>query len=152
MLTQGKLKELLHYQPDTGKFIWLKGVCEGRQAGTHSKGYVIIKLEQQRYAAHRLAFLYMTGKWPTLHVDHIDRTRDNNTWLNLRDVTRCENMQNVNYPGGVSGIRGVCRTKNGKKWQVQMSVKCVKYNFGQYASLEEAEAVAIQERNKLTGQ
>ena len=112
----------------------------------------MIKINQQRYAAHRLAFLYVLGKLPNKDIDHIDRRRDNNAWSNLRDVDKYTNMQNVDYRVGVSGVRGVCRTKNGKRWQVQMSVRGVKYNFGQYTNLYDAEEVAIIKRKQLVGE
>lgn len=45
--------------------------------------------------AHRLAFLYMTGSYPTFEVDHFDRNKSNNAFDNLKDVTHKDNMKNV---------------------------------------------------------
>jgi hypothetical protein len=36
----------------------------------------------------------MTGSWPTNHIDHIDGDPTNNAWINLRDVTRSQNLRN----------------------------------------------------------
>jgi hypothetical protein len=97
-LTQERLKELLHYNPDTGDFTWIVtkgGVLRGSVAGSKDNyGYLIIRVDVQRYKAHRLAFLYMENKFPLDQVDHINRIRDDNRWINLRNATGSENQQN----------------------------------------------------------
>jgi len=60
MLTQGRLKELLSYNPDSGKFVWeinRRGpVKVGLIAGTlNSQGYIQIVVDGRNYKAHRLA-------------------------------------------------------------------------------------------------
>lgn len=69
MLTQSRLKEIIHYNPDTGVFTWLKSrggaVKAGDVAGVlHHSGYIIIKTGGKIYLAHRLAWLYKSGCWP----------------------------------------------------------------------------------------
>lgn len=46
------------------------------------------------YKASRLAWLYMTGEWPKYEMDHINHVKDDNRWVNLRDVTPAENCAN----------------------------------------------------------
>lgn len=46
------------------------------------------------YLAHRLAFLYMTGAFPTNQVDHINRVRNDNRFINLREVLPSDNSKN----------------------------------------------------------
>lgn len=86
MLTQSRLKELLEYDPETGDFHWRvrpvrckqnatwNSAWAGKIAGTISTyGYVMINVQHyQPMRAHRLAFLYMTGKFPQVDVDHIN--------------------------------------------------------------------------------
>ena len=75
MLTQERLKELLHYDPETGVFTWLESAgkkMNGRIAGTHaSKNYISIGVSHKRYLAHRLAWLYVYGKFPDGILDHL---------------------------------------------------------------------------------
>ena len=79
MLTAKRLREVLSYDPDTGVWTWListgRRVRAGDQAGTKRKrhGRWRISIDGCYYASARLAFLYMTGKWPPHLVDHVDR-------------------------------------------------------------------------------
>src|SRR5579863_2482235 len=100
MLTQERLKELLHYDPDTGLFTRLVtvaafGAQKGKIAGNVDKkfGYCLIRIDGRGYLAHRLAFLYMTDSIPE-EVDHRDLNRSNNKWINLRAARHVDNMRN----------------------------------------------------------
>ena len=102
-LDQKQLKQLLRYDPDTGEFTWKVDSVNrsfGDKAGSPDRyGYIRIGILGMVHSAHRLAFLYMTGKWPKHHVDHVNRVRDDNRWANLRDVTRQVNGYNSNAKG-----------------------------------------------------
>lgn len=98
-LTQEYLKSILHYAPETGIFTWIVCLSNrakiGSIAGTiRNNGYSKINIGGQLYYAHRLAWLYMTGKWPKEHVDHKDNVRANNKWKNLREATYSQNNKN----------------------------------------------------------
>ena len=91
MLTQQSLKEILHYDEDTGWFTWLTDRGGTAKAGTRAgslkpDGYRVIRIGEKKHLEHRLAFLYKTGSWPKKLVDHKNRIRDDNRWLNLRDI------------------------------------------------------------------
>ena len=78
MLTAKRLREALSYDPDTGVWTWLvptgRRVRAGSRAGRiDGHGRWRIGLDGRYYTGSRLAFLYMTGKWPPHLVDHIDR-------------------------------------------------------------------------------
>ena len=97
-MDQQTLKEILHYNPDTGKWIWLKPlnkrIIVGSKAGSYdSKGYLQIGIFGNNYRAHRLAFLYMENILPK-EVDHIDRNPSNCIWKNLKKCTHIENLAN----------------------------------------------------------
>ena len=102
-ITQTRLKELLHYDPDTGVFTWLQrttnSVQIGDVAGTQNKsykgykGYIRIAIDGVLYLAHRLAFLYQLG-WIPIEIDHDDQIKHNNRWANLNPSTRTLNRKN----------------------------------------------------------
>src|ERR1035437_1342352 len=98
-LTQERLKELLHYDPATGVFSWLTNMKGGVRCGdvagckTGGQGYIRIRLDDHCYYGHRLAFFYVNDRWPA-QIDHINRDRSCNAWLNLREATFSTNAQN----------------------------------------------------------
>ena len=97
-LTQKELKKLLDYDPDTGVFTWnisIGRVDVGDVAGhINGIGYRVIGLRGKRYLAHRLAWLYVTGEFPSNQIVHVNYIRDDNMFSNLRVVTHSESMKN----------------------------------------------------------
>lgn len=96
-LTAERLRELLHYDPETGLFTrqvttgGRYGAQAGAVAGTkHHGGRTLISVESKRHFADRLAFLYMTGEWPTHEVRHANEQPDDDRWSNLRDEPKPE--------------------------------------------------------------
>jgi hypothetical protein len=109
-LTQEILKEYLRYNPDTGEFTRIKGRKDliGTRAGSVTEqGYRIIYLLGQYQKEHRLAVLYMTGKFPLVWVDHINHKVDDNRWCNIREATKSENQYNTVRTKGNTGIKGI---------------------------------------------
>jgi len=128
MLTQNKLKELLHYNPETGIFTWVSRpsnrIYVGKEAGNKIKnGYIIIGVCGSLYLAHRLAWLYMTGEWPESQIDHKDHVRNNNIFFNLRKATNLENSKNKSpSKNNTSGITGVYWAKHITKWMSSIGI------------------------------
>ena len=126
-LTQERLREVLHYEPETGVFTWRVSrqggsATVGKEAGGESVfGYVSIKIDGRRYFAHRLAFLYILGRFPEEQVDHINRDRSDNRWKNLREATASENQRNVSsWSTNTSGYKGVTFIARLSKYQAQI--------------------------------
>lgn len=140
-LTQFRLKELVHYNPLTGLFTWREsrvGVSKGSLAGSLEKnGYIRIRIDYVKYNASRLAFLYMTGKLPEMLVDHRDRNRSNNIWLNLRPATYQENMRNRKLSKhNTSGFAGVSWDSGKLKWRARGVIDSKKVCLGYHATPE----------------
>lgn len=152
MLTQARLKELLHYDPETGIFTWVAPTSDrmkpGQVAGCGFR-YVYISIDYRSYPAHRLAWLYMTGVWPKSEVDHENRNRKDNRWRNLRAASGSQNKCNSTRPNK-TGMRGVYLNKG--KYQVQVTKHGVCHSGGTYSTPEEAHAAACALRSKLHGE
>ena len=156
-LTQARLKELLHYDPETGYFTRLvsrnsNNAVVGSRAGRRDgKGYIQIGIDGVKRLAHRLAFLYMTGEIPAV-VDHVDRVRDDNSWRNLRPATPRENEGNKGLRAdNTSGRRGVSWHRLTGKWVVQGRRDGRVIHLGLFTSLEEAAAAAQAWREENFG-
>jgi hypothetical protein len=156
-LTQELLKQFLSYDPETGDWRWLVSMSnkvEGDAAGTISAhGYRIIGLFGVKYRAARLAFLYMTGEWPKIEADHINRCKLDDRWENLRDVSKSVNMINRGVQSNnASGSRGVHWDNSRQKWNVQVKKDSVNHFIGRYNTYEEAVAARDSAAAELHGE
>ena len=127
MLTQTELKKLIHYDLDTGIFMWLKRnsnrIKIGHIAGwINDSGYRIIQINSKNYRASRLAWFYMKGYFPEHEIDHKNRIRNDDRWINLRHVSRQCNTHNCSiYKNNTSGIKGIGWRNDKRKWEVRIS-------------------------------
>lgn len=154
MSTQARLKQLLDYDPYTGSFTWIVNagpVSAGQAAGCRDRtGYIRIAVDGQRFAAHRLAFLFMTGELPTQHIDHINGARADNRWENLREVTRTENNRNkCNRSDNTSGHPGITWLPRNKKWRARINTGAQRISLGLFSSLDQAIAARKEAEAKL---
>jgi len=152
MLTATELRDLLHYDPNTGLFTWTRTLrtgfkgngirCrQGAIAGKTSDRYSKICVGGGRYYAHRLAFLYMTGEWPNGIVDHIDGNGMNNAWSNLRKASSSQNVANGKLAkNNRSGFKGVYRHKQTGNYVALIHAGGQKYHLGCFPTPEEAHA------------
>lgn len=124
------VRELLDYDQETGKLFWkkrdIKWFSDGkknsaesymktwnaRNAGKEalaakSSGYKHGTIFSKYYRSHQIIWLWMTGEFPEYEIDHINGIRNDNRWVNLRDVNRSTNIRNTKlrndnttgYPG-----------------------------------------------------
>ena len=144
MITQDIIKGLLVYEPDSGLFRSRRKTCRsipGSVIGAvRPDGYLQIYVLGRNYLAHRLAWLYVHGTWPEVHIDHIDGDGTNNRIENLRLATPAENGRNRTRPQArnSSGERGVYWSRIRKKWIAQIGVDRRTINLGGYDTKAEA--------------
>lgn len=148
-LTLQALRDLLHYDPETGAFTWLVRVNSRVPAGARAgkidpHGYVRIGIGGRHYLAHRLAWLYVTGEWPPAEIDHRDRDPGNNRWANLRDATHAQNQRNTAAQcNNTSGFKGVTWHKGRRKWMAFITVDGKHRNLGRFDTAEAAHAAYV---------
>lgn len=125
-VTQERLHELLTYDPASGVFTRkVKTSSRARlnkEVGSiDSRGYRQICLLGRLHLAHRLAWVYVYGEWPSEQIDHINRNRLDNRIANLRVVTCSENSQNSGmWRNNTSGHKGVYWNKPRQQWTALM--------------------------------
>jgi len=143
------------YDPNTGVFY--KSLQSGGKKimGTIKKdGYVKLYFGGRQCSAHRIAWLYMTGKWPDLVIDHINGNPLDNRFENLREVTALGNAQNrvhVSKSKTLSKHVGVHYYKNvrSKHWTAQITVAGKRQYLGRFDTEQEAHEAYQQARAKV---
>ena len=151
MITQKFLLELFEYKDN--QLYWkvdrTANRLKGKPAGClDGKGYLQTKIKNVLYKNHRLIFMMQHGYVPRI-IDHIDGNPLNNKIENLRPATISQNSMNAKiYCTNKSGVKNVNWNKNSKKWEVKLQVNGKRQNFGAFADLELATAIAKAIRNK----
>jgi hypothetical protein len=146
LLSQIELKKHLMYHPDTGEFTRLTSLSSSVKVGENAggigyEGYINIRVNGAKYRAHRLAWLYVHGSWPQMHIDHIDGIKSNNKILNLRECNRTQNMRNKgSSKNNNSGFKGVSWKKDANKWVAQARLNGKKIYLGYFDIPQEANA------------
>jgi len=146
ILTQARLKELLHYDADTGIFTWAKKpsnrILIGSIAGSNKGKYLYIRINKTDHLAHRLAWLYVNGHQPKHQIDHINHDSKDNRIYNLRDVTQSANMQNSSmHKRNTSGVTGVAFIRSRGVWEAKITANR-KFKFLGYFNCITAAAIA----------
>jgi len=166
-ITADYVRARLSYNPETGVFLWkerprdhFRSLHEfvrwnnryaGKMAGSaDTKGHIQITLDNQRYGAHRLAWVLITGQWPALEIDHANGQKADNRWSNLREATPSQNRANRPAPRtSKSGIKGVrFNAKNGK-WEATI---CINKRLGTFDTPDEAIAAYDRAAAEIHGE
>lgn len=168
--TPEELRQLLRYEPETGRLFWLKRdvrffqnsadpdcscrLWNGRYAdkpdftAIDGKGYHHGSILNRNCRAHSVVWAVVHGEWPSKPIDHIDHDKTNNRICNLRMVSQQQNLKNKALDSrNTSGVTGVVWCKRRGKWQAQIGVakRCV--FLGAFSELDDAiEARKIAER------
>ena len=158
ILTHEYLKSILHYSVITGQFYWLKSIGKRTKAnglaGTmNSKGYINIGVNGKTYLSHRLAWFWVAGEWPANEIDHKNRVRDANYWLNIREATGSQNSWNKGVRlNNTSGYEGVSWNKKSSKWAAQININGKRKKLGYFESIELAYAEYHKSAIQLHGE
>jgi len=155
-MEQERLKQLLDYDPWTGNFKWREhraNVKAGQLAGHLTKmGYRTIRIDKKMYLAHRLAWLYTHGTWPTVHIDHVNGTPGDDRIINLRLATHSENMRNrKDHSNNSSGFKGVSWHKGAKKWAAGIRIHGRRKHLGLFDAAEAAHLAYCEAAKALHG-
>lgn len=154
--TQEKLKEYVYYNQETGAFTWIKSPTNSVNIGDTlgnktNTGYMEAHILGKKVLQHRLAFFYMTGRWPAHQIDHKNMVRDDNRWVNLREATNGQNTYN-RLASNRLGVKNVYYHPQSKKYNVKMIINGKTISFGYYDDVELAGLVAREARDKYLGE
>jgi len=137
-----KEKEIT-YNPMSGRFTDAKSNYRDTTIG--ADGYRTISIGGKTYKAHRLIFLLSGQNISEKEVDHIDNIRSNNTWINLRIVSKKQSQANALLRTDSSTkIKGLTFHKSKKLW-----VGRVQHNKKRYEVSSKTKEIAIEKLEKL---
>lgn len=155
IVTQERLKTFLNYDPETGLFTWLVPVGQAKRNKTAGRmnhnGYCQIGLFGARFSAHRLAWLYVFGEWPSNSVDHINGDRSDNRIANLRLANRSQNGANSRAPSKSKYGKGV-RLRSRGKFQAYVTSMGHQHHLGLFDTPQEAAAAYLRKATELFGE
>lgn len=156
--SQEVLRQLLRYEPETGKLFWRERPTElfespriakrwnsiyaGTEAFTtlHATGYVEGRIFGLRYKAHRVIWKLVYGTDP-YEIDHINGQRAFNALANLREVNRQENSRNrALCSTNTSGVTGVFFHTAASKWVAKIGVGFDHVHLGTFDKFDDAVA------------
>lgn len=175
-ITPELCRQLLRYEPETGKLFWLPrpasmfrdSLCHGgvrtaqwaadcwntknagREAFTaqNGAGYYVGAILNHNFRAHRVIWAIVHGVWPLDQIDHDDGDRANNRLHNLKPATNAENHKNEGLPkNNTSGAQGVRMHAKTGRWRAEIKVNYRNRHLGYYATKEEA--VSAREAAKV---
>lgn len=148
-----EVEKLLAFDPESGAFTWLPRSGDSASvvrwnARFASKpagallptGYIGIRLNGDRFLAHRLAWLLTYRRWPEGWLDHKNGDPSDNRIANLRECSPSENHQNrAIQSNNTSGCVGVSFNKHARKWVANIGRDRKQFYLGRFSSREEAE-------------
>jgi hypothetical protein len=142
--TDAFVRAHFHYDCATGNFT---RHSHKRRVGHRRKdGYIDIDITVfgviHRFKAHRLAWFFHYGVWPTCVIDHINGDTSDNRIDNLRDVTHAVNAQNKALHGLGKGDIGISPCSE-NTWRAEIQVGESRISLGTWDSKEEARAAYI---------
>ena len=171
------LRQLLRYEPDTGKLFWLerppsafvgsaKATAEmqarrwntrnsGKEAFTfvNAQGYMRGGIFGVLHLAHRVIWAIEHGSWPPNQIDHINGDGLDNRLANLRAATSSENCMNRKPPStNTSGVKGVSWHRAHGVWHARIKVSGKNKHIGYFADLHLAAEAYAAASNEIHGQ
>lgn len=157
-ITHDELCRMLDYDHMSGRFFWRvnrrPGIKPSDEAGHRSirphHDRWVIGINGRRYLRSRLAWFWVTGNWPRLHIDHSDGDTLNDRWTNLREATHSQNLANAAKPKcGNSPLKGVSEKRG--RYLAHIGFEGRQVHLGTFNSAEEAHAAYMKAAREFYG-
>lgn len=101
--------------------------------------------------ASNLAWLWMTNKWPSRLIDHINNDPSDDRWANLRQADYSQNGANSKARQGKTTPKGVTFDKRAGLYAARIKVNYRTINLGLFNAPEEAHAAYVAAARRYFG-
>jgi len=170
-ITPEILRELLRYDPNTGKLYWkprgrecfssdrafkaFNSKFAGKEALTspNESGYKRGNVLGVTVRAHRAGWAIYYGEWPNGFIDHVNGDTSDNRLANLRTATQTQNMWNTRPTKNCkSKLKGVhfCKTTN--RWRSKIRLDGKHIHLGRFDTEEAAHAAYCKAAKNYHGE
>lgn len=130
-----KMRPIEHFKSEAYQRRW-NSKMSGKEAGSNSHGYIVIRINDKPIMAHRVVFCMFFGYLPD-QVDHINTNKSDNRPHNLRSATVAENNRNRGAQRNSStGIKGVSINKETGKYFARIGFEKKYYHLGTFETPE----------------
>ena len=164
-LTAEHIRSIFTYDPMEGLLRWKFAAGMGGRypagsvAGTlNGEGYRYVNINGKNYKGSRVIWLYMTGEWPPVQVDHEDTDTGNDKWINLRLANGSQNKANCKkYKGKkpksslLKGVQAVQKAR-GIRYRAITTKDGVREHLGYFDTEELAHAAYLKRSEELHGE
>lgn len=147
------LRDKFTYDPETGKLYHNKTYSNYIQAGDvvgylRKDGYLQCKVRSKAYLVHRICYYMHTGIQPEF-IDHINRNRSDNRFINFSSGSHADNMKNKSdYANNGTGERLISWHGRDKVYEVKIKIDGKQHYLGRSKTLEGA--ISIRDSSPLT--
>ena len=164
-LTQAEVRALFTYDKKEGLLRWrnpsgrFERIPAGSVAGstTNKEGYRYVTINGKLYRGSRIIWLWVTGEWPPVQVDHEDRDTGNDKWTNLRLANGSQNKANSGKYGGkpksslLKGVQAVQKAR-GIRYRAIATKDGLREHLGYFDTEELAHAAYLKRSEELHGE
>lgn len=168
MISVDQLRQLLKYDPETGKLWWnerpeclfatkrawkiwnkrfsgKEAICTKSNKKGHLRGMVL----WCTISAHWAAWAIYHGAWPADQLDHVNGDTADNRIANLREVDTRENCRNQSRPKhNTSGVCGVSYRNDSGLWRAYINGQRGRVFLGSFPSRDDA--IAARKKAEVT--
>jgi len=150
MFSAEEIRSAFRYDPETGiVYRKMKGGVEKRASFfAKLQGRNRVTYKSTKMYAYRVAWAIHFGVWPTREIDHINGDSSDDRIVNLRDVDRSTNQENLRRAKATNAIGVLGVSKSGNRFFATVHAHGNSKYLGSFMNAEDAHNAYIEAKRK----